>query len=465
MRFLASCATAFVLLCPAARAEEPKAIELTIHPRAIETPVLKYRLLPAEAELKPGNAVPILLRMVWEQTPWMSQEFPKLKDWDSRPLDAPEWTAAVDGVLPFGFYSQMRRAAFRRDAAWEYPIGETSSVFTILLPDVQGLRNFLAHGLSARIRYHLSRGELHQAREGILVGLANARQMAKGPFYVNQLVALAVDRAMLDRIGELISQQNSPNLYWALSALPASLIELDRAASLEGSAFVMTFPAANELDRPRDQAEWRRMAEQLIEVLEQIDEVGKERATTADYIARWAKVARAELPRRVMIAEEQLASMPDEEAAIRWYVDSRLSLEDKMAAVMVLRPLEAWRMLYQLRKEINTMHEKAGTKQVSGLEATRIYVSAWSVSRRIQSLRIVEAVRHYLATHDGKLPPALKDIRDIPVPIDPMTDQPFHWHVDGNRAVLKAPSLAAEVPESGWETTLANTLEYRLQVK
>src|SRR5262249_589805 len=162
-----------------------------------------------------GNAVPILLRLPWEQTPWMNTVYPTLQDWESRPLTAPEWEGS-GGVLPEHFYLEMKRAAFRRDAAWEYPIGETQTLYLILLPDIQGMRVFLGQGLSARIRYHLSRGEFEQARNGILVGLANGRHLAQTPFYINQLVALSIHRIMLDRCAELIAQPNSPNLYWAL---------------------------------------------------------------------------------------------------------------------------------------------------------------------------------------------------------------------------------------------------------
>ena len=94
MRFVVVSVTVAILLSRPLRGQEPKPIELTIHARAIETPVLKYRLLPAEAELKPGNAVPILLRLPWEQTRWMSEVFPTLKEWESRPSNAPEWAAS-----------------------------------------------------------------------------------------------------------------------------------------------------------------------------------------------------------------------------------------------------------------------------------------------------------------------------------------------------------------------------------
>jgi hypothetical protein len=463
MRYLGVLAAAFAAAPHAVHADQPKSVDMRIEPRGIETPLLKYRLLPTEAELKPGNAVPILLRLPWEESKWMHEVFPTLLDWES--TKAPDW-APAKGILPPKFSNEMKRAAFRRDASWEYPINEGPSLYFILLPDLQGLRYFLANGLSANIRYHLSHGELDDAREAILVGLANARHLAKTPFYINQLVAIAVDQAMFDRVGELIAQPNSPNLFWALSTLPNTLVELDRAASLESTAFAMTFPAVNELDRPRDTAEWNKMAEQLVELADQFDELQqKGRAATAQYITAWAKLARAELPGTSRFEAETVAAMSDAEAAIRWYVAERLAIDQRSAAAVVLRPQEAWPVLHQLRKDSKSFYEKTGTKPSGFFDATRLYVAAWSLRRKIDSQRIIEAVRHHLATHDGKLPLKLADIRGIPVPVDPMTDRPFHWTVDGKQAVLKAPSLAAEVIEPDWNTALANTLEYRLEVK
>lgn len=474
-------ATFLLLLCGPLAAEEPKPIELVIEPRAIETQVLKYRLLPAETELKPGNAVPILLRMPWEQTPWMTKVYPTLHEWDERPLNAPEW-ATFDGALKENFFNEMRRAAYRREAHWEYPLGETQTPYLILLPDVQGLRVFLAGGLSAKTRYHLSRGEFDEARECVLVGLANSRHMAQTPFYVNQLVALAIQRKMMDRVGEMIAQPNSPNLYWALGTLPDSLIELDRAASLEGNLFASTFPAVHDLDRPRDAKEWSKMARQLVELLQELGELRKvekpkeEGSVVEQFLQRLnfeeksrlsvlIKHAREELPELLNISAEKVAAMSDDEAGIRWYVRKRLERDQLAAATITLPPREAWPQLKRLRVEINSMQEKTGTKGFDFLDPTAMFISAWSQQRKVQSLRVIEAVRHHLATHDGNLPKTLNEIQDLSIPLDPLTNQPFQWSVDGQTAVLKAPPLPADVVEPGSAAAQSSVLEYRLRVK
>ncbi|MDB5390139.1 MAG: hypothetical protein JWM11_5785 [Planctomycetaceae bacterium] len=470
-----------VLFAQSLRAEAPKPIEITIYPQAVETPVLKYRLFPTESERKPGNAAPILLRLPWEQQPWMTKVYPTLHEWNERPLTAPEWKS-WDNAFPERFYGEMRRAAFRRQAGWEYPLEETQALYAILLPDVQGLRTFLAAGLSAKIRYHITRGELDQAREGILVGLANGQHLAQTPFLITQLVAAAIDQFMFKRLEELISQPNSPNLYWALSTLPHNMIELERAASFEASLFETMLPAVKDLDRPRDIKEWRKMAIQLIDLLEQSQEVPPVRRPKSDlpvlnqilegldaagktHFTTFIKQARTELPAMIKVPAEKVATMSDEEAGIRWYVQKRLARDQAMGAILTLPPPEAWQKLVTLQAEMKAMNAATGAKSAGALFPFPIYVSAWSLKRKVESLRVIEAIRHYTATHEGQLPATLDAITDLPIPLDPLTNLPFEWAVTGKTAVLKTPPLPAFVNVAELLGNHNPHLEYQLQVK
>jgi hypothetical protein len=69
---------------------------------------------------------------------------------------------------------------------------------------------------------------------------------------------------------------------------------------------------------------------------------------------------------------------------------------------------------------------------------SKVYATTGRLDRRIAALRCVEAVRLYAAAHNGKLPAALSDITDVPVPNDPMTGKSFEYKVDGNKASLSA---------------------------
>ena len=61
------------------------------------------------------------------------------------------------------------------------------------------------------------------------------------------------------------------------------------------------------------------------------------------------------------------------------------------------------------------------------------------LDRRVAALRVVEAIRLYAASHDGKLPEDLNQVTEVPVPDDPATGKPFEYRRDGAAAVLALP--------------------------
>ena len=87
------------------------------------------------------------------------------------------------------------------------------------------------------------------------------------------------------------------------------------------------------------------------------------------------------------------------------------------------------------------------------------YLTLQTNYRRIQTIRVIEAVRHYAGTHGGKFPDKLQDINDIPVPLDPLTDKPFVWKLEGKQATLSPPQLPPEITEALKENKKAFLLD------
>ncbi len=65
-----------------------------------------------------------------------------------------------------------------------------------------------------------------------------------------------------------------------------------------------------------------------------------------------------------------------------------------------------------------------------------------SISKRLDNnlngLQCVEAIRHYAATHDGRLPENLSDISQIEVPKDVVSDKVFEYRLTSDGAILKS---------------------------
>jgi hypothetical protein len=225
----------------------------------------------------------------------------------------------------------------------------------------------------------------------------------------------------------------------------------------------MTFPAANELDRPRDTDEWKRMLVQLDALLSGLGETRPLDANESELRKNeLVQVARAELPRVLQIPAEKAAAMSDDEAGVRWYVRVRANMDQLACAALCLPPHDAWPRFKEYDAEVKAIQDKCKMYPLEFFDPNSVYLPVWSLRRRVAALRIIEAVRDYLAAHDGKLPASLANITTVPLPMDPLTDEPFEWKVDGNSATLKALFLPSEPNKEG---SFENRISFHLKVE
>jgi hypothetical protein len=87
----------------------------------------------------------------------------------------------------------------------------------------------------------------------------------------------------------------------------------------------------------------------------------------------------------------------------------------------------------------------------------RMLFIAKRLDNNLNALQCVEAIRNYAATHDGRLPEKLSDIRDLELPTDVMNDKAFGYHRTATGAVLQS-----EMPEGGDEV---DVVRYQVVLK
>ena len=143
----------------------------------------------------------------------------------------------------------MRRAAYTRDADWDYPFGEQPMI-TILLPDVQGMRNFAGRVMSLWIRIQIAKGNLKAAEEGLLIQMACARHVSRTPFIVCHLVGNAIAEIGFEQFEDLIQHPNSENYYYALSMLPITLGDYKTTVEVDTSIVRSSMPSLGTGDLP-----------------------------------------------------------------------------------------------------------------------------------------------------------------------------------------------------------------------
>jgi hypothetical protein len=353
-------------------------------------------------------------------------------------------------------YSEIRRAAYRRTAVWEYPIDEEPQAH-IILNDVQGARRLVFQGLAVWVRFQIVEGQLDHAREGILVGLANSRHFARAPFVICHQVAAKNSNLMLDRLEELIEQPGCPNFYWPLTALSVPFIPFQKAFEFEREMLARSVEGLNHLDEARSPEQWDELLDKLGQHLDETSQSDKkflpvERQPVLD-------LARKELPTLQPALAKTVASFSEGEAIIRWFMARRNAISDRITACSALDPPAAIDALRRIDTEI------ASFEQNSGLPAFYIdmpcstYLGLTRFDRRVAALRVVEGLRHHVATHKGSFPERLDQLTDTPVPNDPYTGKPFGYRRDQKGALVSAAGI------EGSDGHGKNAIELRVKVR
>ena len=176
-------------------AQQPPAIPLTLQPMAAPIPALKYHLLPELRDKKSGNA---LLRYYRAFSPeWQGHRrdpkfWEKLEPLRSKPLKElrREDFTAVNATISSRMLQEVDLGARRTYCDWELTDRLREEGISLLLPDLQGMREF-ASLLRLRAREELLAGEYNNAARTLQTGFALGRHTAEGPTLIHSLVGVA----------------------------------------------------------------------------------------------------------------------------------------------------------------------------------------------------------------------------------------------------------------------------------
>jgi hypothetical protein len=433
----------------AAQPQQPETIKLTLSPAGESSPALKYLLLPEMSEQTPGNAVMEYYRAFspeWWSNVRKREVMEKVEKVLSTPL-AELKDSDVKWVTTFRALREVDRGARRAYCDWEMvPRHKEEGVF-LMLPDVQAMREF-ATFLAARARLEMAEGRLDDAVYTLQTGFALARHVGDGTMLIQALVGVAVANQMLVQLEELLRQPGAPNLYWALTDLPRPFVDLRHPLQGEKLWLFGTFPELREVDNPhlapRQRERLQDVAGQFLS--NQWDGGPAGPSDVATRLAVIAVVAKAyPAAKQALIAAGRKPAEVEALPALQVVLSESLRdydrHRDNAFKWMALPYPQARPGLERAEKAL-----KESTARLEGiriaqamLPATiKVYSATTRLDRRIAALRCVEALRLYAAAHDGKLPAALDDIKDVPVPGDPMTGKAFAYQVSGDTATLSA---------------------------
>jgi hypothetical protein len=309
----------------------------------------------------------------------------------------------------------------------------------------------LARLLALRARLPIVEGNTDQALRALQTGVTAAKQIGDGPFYVCPLLGDAIATFMLRELGLFLAQEKAPNLYWALTALPRSFLDLRKP--LEGHRYTNYAVFPGLLEVARDPNAGPMTPEQI--------------KASADALAKWhlgeqGGLGRAEVAllirakhagaKEALVAagrpRELVKQMPHVQVALlhaTQYFDRQLDLSLRW---LTLPYVEAEKGLEEAERALREARGPArlASREVPALtlfdlsQVKNLFRSRARLDRQIAALRCVEAVRLYAAAHGGRLPSALAEVKEVPIPADPMTGKPFAYRLEGRTATLEGPA-------------------------
>ena len=452
-------------------AEPPKPKPMVVSPSTEPVPALKYRLLPNWADLNPGDAAPIYLRIRHEmQEEAWKQISEKPSKWLASPLkDFPTAEARQFVDMWNNRLKQIDFGAHRKTCDWNYTLPEERlNVIAILLPDAQSMRNW-GRLLSLKARVEIAERRYDDAIRTLETGLAFSRHVGEGPFWISGLVGMAIASVMLDQCEELIAQPGAPNLYWALTALPRPLVSLRNQTENERKLLENLIPelTETELARPQNAAEWASFLERLHERLVKWSRMDFQQGgqhpqlknlaegTLAAFKAKAIPTAKDYLKNSRKLTDQQLAAMSEDQIVALYIADGYRELWDDYFKNSYLPPRIALQQF--AASEPRRIAAKQGplilfVEYLPALPATEY--AEIRIDRRVAILRVIEAIRIHAAAHNNALPESLSQITEVPVPEDPATGKPFEYHLDGNSATLAGPKAGLPPPWPSYRITI-----------
>jgi hypothetical protein len=430
--------------------------KLLLHPAPEPRAALGYRLLPPFLEQRPGNAAVLYNKVAIRYGDAQPRDAQEFAEWAKTPLaklPAEEVRKTLTEYVDV--LEDLQRAARCEDCDWQLGVRERGPD-QLVLTELQSGRAF-ARLLAVKARLELVDGDVDAAIHTLQTGLAEGRHMAEGPTLVHALVGANVCTIICEQLEDLIQDARAPNLYWALTVLPDPLIDARRAADAEISAPYLYLPELRQVeDRSHTAEHWRdcyyRLAAQTFQWSGSELSPWQQRLAAAALAVRGYPIARQCLIERGWQPDE-LDAMPVSQVLLIHTVRTYEELAGmcwKWAFVPYTKGGErfSWRDFdREATKEVLPFAQQVGT---GGRFLT---VPLTRCRQRIAILRTIEAVRSHAAEH-GQLPAKLSDVTQLPVPVDPVTENPFQYQASGATAVLKA-APAGGYPERRYEITLA----------
>jgi hypothetical protein len=461
-------ATGVVAQPPGATEDRYPPTEIKIHPRPVPTPRLKFALVTPERQQVKGNAAvsyhraTLFRREVITDQKAYSDELNRLYEMlQKEPTEELKQALRLHTNRFKNTLKELEFASLRDHCDWDIDSRLDEQGISTLLPEIQSIRE-LAQVLNFRCRLHVLENNVEAALNDLRIGFTMAKHVGDGPTLIQALVGMAILGIFSGDLDRVLQMQETPNLYWSLSALP-KMVNLRKAMDGELRGSGGTLPMWREVDKGVMSPEAARKAMASFTktyVMLASDAPGanageKEQLMLATFVALRHPKARKTLIEYGYKATE-VESMPSAQAVI---LEGKLLYQSLMEEMHVWfdRPfLEGQAGLTQTEQRIKKIVNEGGDLDVFGASmvklllpaAQKVHFAYGRTERRIAISRTIEAIR--LHAHEmGELPKTLSEIKGVVVPDDPVTGKPFEYTLENGIAKLNGMPPDQSAPHPG----------------
>jgi hypothetical protein len=450
-------------------------IRLILHPAASSIPALKYPLLPELRDTIPGNAAKHYHQAVKNMMKDMRPEndwFYDIREWQTMPLKELPRPVVNDFLKTCETtFPEVEAGARSEQCDWGLTKELCKKGPADLSLDVRGTHAIVMF-LAVRARFEMAEGRPEKAARTLQTGFAVAHHVAENPTLLSAPDAIDCASLMVTQLEEFIQQPNAPNLYWSLTDLPRPFIDLRKAMQGERVGVYGMFPGMAEAAADLNAKPFT--PEQVEKALQNLGDQDNDLLRGTDKARLALDLApHHEAAKKILIDQgrpkELVDAMPPFQVGLLVGLRRYDQILDEYMKLETLPYNEGRGRMEDAEKRI---HEQFKHDDGSVIPWPYYFLSGtpWTfacrvqIDRRVAALRCVEAVRLYAGDHDGKLPISLEDIKDAPLPLDPVTGKAFDYKLVGDRAFLTcAPFPCTPFPDQ--KPNNANTPTYELMMK
>jgi hypothetical protein len=346
-------------------------------------------------------------------------------------------------VGPIAEASRRKLCSFDRN----YKNIEDPISYTI--PEVQAMRDL---NRTQALRYLLAIGENRVEDAIAILGqqIAMGIHLGQDPIGPSCLVGIGVASNALENGYFLSEHPASPNLYWAIAALPKPLVDSNTALSYESQHLYLSLKFMRQVsNHPASQMFWEQSLKEVADVIDRVNRFSGEEPPpmlsglgsfgVSLSIAAVVPQARQYLRNVENLSDEELDQLPNAQI---YFLAIRRAFDTYRDAYSKWQPIPHWQRKKRLKEQDQMLADLLSKYPFSAfpinyfLPAYHYYMTAQTrLEQEFAMLQTVEAIRHWLAVHNNDFPESLADL-DLPAPWDPVTGKPFEYFLHKQGATL-----------------------------